>query len=130
MLSANAFDKNLENDVGITPDNFIVKPFQLAELLDWLGRVLELEWITADRPLPPPAPAEPPPLVPPAGTDLAALEQLIDLGYPRGILDRLAEIERQNPAHGEFVRILRDLARQFQFDPMKEIIRKARDAER
>jgi hypothetical protein len=30
--------------------------------------------------------------------------------------------------HGEFVRILRDLARQFQFDTMKEILRKSRDA--
>lgn len=130
VLSANAFDKNLDNDVGITPDNFIVKPFQLAELLDWLGRVLELEWLTADRPPAAPPPAEPPPLVPPAAAELAALDELIELGYPRGILDRLAEIERQNPAHGEFVRVLRELARQFQFDAMKEIIRKTRDAER
>ena len=30
----------------------------------------------------------------------------------------------------EFVRVLRDLARQFQFDAMKEIIRKMRDAAR
>ena len=130
VLSANAFDKNLDNDVGITPDNFIVKPFQLAELLDWLGRVLELEWLTADRPPSAPPPAEPPPLVPPAVTELAALDELIELGYPRGILDRLADIERQNPAHAEFVRVLRDLARQFQFDAMKEIIRKTRDAQR
>ena len=39
-----------------------------------------------------------------------------------------AEIERQNPACGEFVRVLRELARGFQFDAMKEILRKARDA--
>ncbi len=131
VLSANAFDKNLENDVGITSDNFIVKPFKLAELLDWLGRVLELEWIAADQPAAvPAAPAEPPPLVPPDAAELAELDKLIDLGYPRGILDRLAEIERQNPAHGEFVRVLRDLARQFQFDAMKEILRKTRDASR
>nr|MBL8412172.1 response regulator [Dechloromonas sp.] len=88
VLSANAFDKNLENDAGITPDNFIVKPFKLTELLDWLGRVLALEWVTADRQIAPEAavPAEPAPLVPPAGSELAALDELINLGYLRGIL--------------------------------------------
>jgi len=40
------------------------------------------------------------------------------------MLNKLAEIERLDPQHGEFVRVLRDLARQFQFDAMKEILRK------
>ena len=131
VLSANAFDKNLENDVGITPDNFIVKPFKLNDLLDWLGRVLELEWVTTAQPVAPaaPAPAEPPPLVPPDATELAALDELINLGYLRGILNKLAEIEKLDARHGEFVRVLRDLARQFQFDAMKEIIRKSSHAD-
>jgi CheY-like chemotaxis protein len=130
VLSANAFDKNLDNEVGIASEDFIVKPFKLNELLDWLGRTLQLEWVIADRPAAPviPTPAELPPLVPPATTDLAALDELINLGYLRGILNKLAEIERSDPLHGEFVRVLRDLARQFQFDAMKEIIRKPRDA--
>ena len=131
VLSANAFDKNLENDVGITPENFIVKPFKLAELLDWLGHALNLTWLSADRP-PPPSnePAEPPPLIPPDPEELNALDELINLGYPRGIQAKLAEIEQQDPRHGEFTRVLRELARQFQFDAMKEIIRKHRHAER
>ena len=130
ILSANAFDRNLENDVGITPNEFIVKPFKLNELLDWLGKALELEWITADKPAVPgvAAPVEAPPLVAPGADELAALDELINLGYLRGILNKLAEIERQDVVHGEFVRVLRDLARQFQFDAMKEIIRKTRDA--
>jgi CheY-like chemotaxis protein len=66
ILSANAFDKNLDNDVGIGPDDFIVKPFKLNELLDWIGRVLELEWVSSGTPPPAAAPAPtPPPLVPP-----------------------------------------------------------------
>ncbi len=131
VLSANAFDKNLDNDVGITPDNFIVKPFKLAELLDWLGRTLQLDWVTGEPPAAGPAPAaEPPPLVPPAEAELMALDELINLGYLRGILNKLAEIERADPVHGEFVRVLRDLARQFQFDAMKEILRKMRDVAR
>ncbi len=127
VLSANAFDKNLDNDVGIKPDDFIVKPFKLEELLDWLGHTLALEWLSSEKPSPaaPPAVA-PPPLVPPAEGELAALDELINLGYLRGILNKLAEIERSAPVHAEFVRVLRDLARQFQFDAMREIVRKTR----
>ena len=72
----------------------------------------------------------PPPLIPPAPEELNALDELINLGYPRGILAKLAEIEQQDPRHGEFTRVLRELARQFQFDAMKEILRKMRDAAR
>jgi CheY-like chemotaxis protein len=51
IVSANAFDKGLENDVGIGFDDFIVKPVRMGELLDWLGRRLTLQWIEAQRPV-------------------------------------------------------------------------------
>ncbi len=127
VLSANAFDKALDNDGGIAAGDFIVKPLQVQELLSWIGNKLGLEWVIADQPIPAAPLPEPPPLVPPPVAHLVALEQLIGLGYLRGILTKLAEIERIDPRHAEFVRILRDLARQFQFDAMTEIIRKASD---
>ena len=77
---------------------------------------------------PPSAAPAPEPLVPPGWEQLGALDELVSLGYLRGILNKLGEIERENPAHGEFVRVLRELARGFQFDAIKEIIGKARDA--
>jgi CheY-like chemotaxis protein len=130
ILSANAFDKGLDNDVGIAADDFIVKPLRVDELLDWIGRTLGLHWVSGESPPPAAAPAAlaPQPLVAPAWEQLGALDELISLGYLRGILNKLGEIERESPAHGEFVRVLRDLARAFQFDAMKEIIRKSRDA--
>ncbi len=131
ILSANAFDKGLDNDVGIPAADFIVKPLRVNELLAWIGDKLSLTWVTADTPVVVAAvPSEPPPLIAPAADHLAALDELIGLGYLRGILNKLAEIEKIDPQHGEFVRVLRDLARQFQFDAMKEILRKTRDAER
>jgi CheY-like chemotaxis protein len=131
ILSANAYDKGLDNDVGVTPEDFIVKPLKVDELLAWLGRKLDLEWVTADAPVAAPvALAEPLPLLPPDETEMSALDELITLGYLRGILNKLAEIERMDSRHGEFVRVLHDLARQFQFDAMKEILRKMRDASR
>ncbi|MFT3961992.1 ATP-binding protein [Propionivibrio sp.] len=130
VLSANAFEKGQENDAGISGDDFIVKPLHVGELLDWLGRTLALEWVTAAAPASSATalPSAPVALVPPGHHHLVALDELVDLGYVRGILDRLGEIERGEPASGEFVAVLRDHARQFRFDAMKEILRKARDA--
>jgi len=129
ILSANAFDKGLENDAGVAPEDFIVKPLRVDELLDWIGRKLQLEWVSGAAPaVVAPGPRQPAPLVAPAREYLVALDELIGLGYVRGILNKLGEIERLDPTHAEFVRVLRDLARQFQFDAMKEVLRKGRDA--
>lgn len=128
VLSANAFDKGLDNDAGVAAEDFIVKPLKVQELLAWLGDKLKLEWVIADAPVVTPKPVEPLPLVPPGAEYLAALDELISLGYLRGILNKLAEIERLDTKHSEFVRVLRDLARQFQFDAMKELLRKMTDA--
>jgi signal transduction histidine kinase/purine-cytosine permease-like protein/FixJ family two-component response regulator len=129
ILSANAFDKNLDNDAGVAADDFIVKPLRVDELLDWIGRKLDLEWVSASAPAPArPGPAQPAALVPPGREHLSALDELVGLGYVRGILNKLGEIERLDPAYGEFVRVQRELARQFQFDAMQEVLRKSRDA--
>ena len=58
---------------------------------------------------------------------MAALNELIELGYMRGIRKKLDEIEYHSAAHAEFVRVMRMLAGQFQFDAMKEILRKHTD---
>jgi signal transduction histidine kinase/purine-cytosine permease-like protein/ActR/RegA family two-component response regulator len=129
ILSANAFDKGLDNDVGVAAEDFIVKPLRVDELLDWIGCKMGLEWVSVDAPSISPAPVQhPPPLILPGWQHLSALDELLTLGYVRGILNKLGEIERLDPAHGEFVRVLRDLARQFQFEAMKEVLRKGRDA--
>ncbi len=141
IVSANAFDRGLDNDVGITPDDFIVKPLRRSDLLDWLGRALSLQWI--DAPVPG-VPAALPPQTPvlstaqvQAGSDasalpddeqLRALEDLIALGYFRGIVRQLDRIEAERPDCAAFVAQLRDLARRFQLDTMSALLRKARDA--
>jgi CheY-like chemotaxis protein len=84
IVSANAFDKGLDNDVGITPADFITKPVRFDELLDWLGRQLGLRWLAA--PPAPPAPAAAPIDSPrPSRAQLHALRDVVDLGYPRGV---------------------------------------------
>ncbi len=129
VISANAFDKGMDNDAGIGPEAFFTKPVRMDELLEWIGHRLRLEWVTSERaPQAAPAPAESPAparLVPPAVEHLRALDQQVELGFPRGILAKLEEIENLDDRHGEFVAVMRQLARRFQFDAMREILRKA-----
>jgi signal transduction histidine kinase/ActR/RegA family two-component response regulator len=126
IVSGNAFDKGLENDVGIAADDFILKPVRVNELLDWLGAQLQLEWIAAVPPaVPEPAPAAPAAWVPPAAPYLRALDELVSLGYYRGIVRKLDEIEALGARHVSFVNHLRSLAREFQLDAMARVIRQA-----
>ena len=129
VISANAFEKGAENDAGISGEDFITKPFRVDELLDWLGKRLDLTWIRSN--LPAPTGVSPaisvPPIIAPAAAHTTALREAIDLGYMQGILKKLDEIEQRDPVHAEFVRVMRMLAGQFQFDAMKEILRKHTD---
>ena len=125
IISANAFDKGLDNEVGIGPDEFFTKPVRMDELLDWIGRRLALEWVfaTATETPPAPPPAAPAPWTLPPVDQLRALAAQVDLGFPRGIQARLDEIEALDAGHREFVAAMRQLAGRFQFDAMREILR-------
>ena len=45
IVSANAFDRGLDNDPGVRASDFFVKPVRVDDLLDWLERRLKLAWI-------------------------------------------------------------------------------------
>jgi hypothetical protein len=127
IVSANAFDKGLENDVGITPHDFITKPVRVGELLDWLGRALALHWTTAATSAPEPAPPAPGdgPLTLPGEPHLRALQELVNIGYVRGIVKRLDQIETESPACAAFVARMRSMARGFRLDEMNGVLQRA-----
>jgi hypothetical protein len=127
VVSANAFDQGLDNDVGLPPADFLVKPVRLPTLLDWLGRRLDIDWLDDDAPLPsvPSAPAMP--STPPAREHLQALRDLVDLGYLRGITHKLDEIEAAEPACSGFVGHLRVMAREIQLDAMNRLLGRTLD---
>jgi CheY-like chemotaxis protein len=128
IVSANAFEKGVDNDVGIPAEDFILKPVRKSELLDWLGRVLALQWIEAPQRAAvvhaAPAPA---PMVLPSPERLRGLQEMIDLGYFRGIVKQLDEIAAHDSGSAPFVHHMRQLAQQFQLDAMSGVIRKAQD---
>jgi CheY-like chemotaxis protein len=125
IVSANAFDKGQDNDAGIRPEDFLVKPVRHGELLDWLERQLALRWLQE------PVRAPAPPSLPAAWTwpraELAKpLEQAVQLGYYRGILNQLDAIEAAQPECAAFAEAMRELARQFQFEAIaRELARAA-----
>ena len=123
IVSGNAFDKELDNDVGVRPEDFVLKPVRVNELLDWLGTRLGLDWIESATEQPPPAVM--PHWVLPSLAQLQGLQELVALGYLRGIQRKLDEIEGENAAHGSFIAHLRGLARNFQLDALTAILTKS-----
>jgi signal transduction histidine kinase/CheY-like chemotaxis protein/purine-cytosine permease-like protein len=121
VVSANAFDKGLDNDAGVALDDFILKPVRHSELLDWLERKLHVQWLDSA-----PVPALPIPaqaqndaqMLAPSAAALSALKDLVQLGYYRGILNQLADIERNEPQCAAYCVQMRTLAQQFQFEDM------------
>jgi CheY-like chemotaxis protein len=110
IVSANAYDKALENPAGIVPDDFIVKPVNVAELLERIGVRLALDWT---MPVLNAAPV--PVLVYPPAHHLAALREQIALGYIRGVREQLDAID---PQYAVFTDALRKLAATFDLDAM------------
>jgi signal transduction histidine kinase/CheY-like chemotaxis protein/purine-cytosine permease-like protein len=117
IVSANAFDKGLDNDVGIAAEDFIVKPLRLNELLDWLARRLGLQWVTAAPPPTRPSLA----LEVPSDERREALQRALQLGHYRGVLLALDGIEAAEPQCAGFVQRARELAREFQFDAIERL---------
>ena len=123
VVSANAFDKTLDNDLGIPPEDFILKPLRHTELLDWLEKRLDLRWLHDVAAAVPVTPALPVlARVWPASEQLEDLLALVRLGFYRGILNKLADIETQQPDTLAFVADMRASARLFQFEAMGQAL--------
>lgn len=124
IVSANAFDKGLENSAGIASEDFLLKPVNLAELLDWLGSRLDIDWILQPEKILASATSshDQPLLLSPPQTYLDELLELINIGYVRGVAKKLDEIEALDDEYALFVQTMRKLAQQFQLAAMKQFV--------
>jgi signal transduction histidine kinase/purine-cytosine permease-like protein/DNA-binding NarL/FixJ family response regulator len=128
IVSANAFDRVLDNGLGIAPEDFVVKPVRHSELLDWLERRLELVWL--DTPVAPPstgAAAAGGAVQAPPHAELQALIELVKLGFFRGVMNKLDALGAAYPGSADFVMAQAALARQYQFETMLTTLQKALD---
>ena len=128
IVSANAFDKGQDNDLGLGPADFLVKPVRMAELLGWLQASLGLQWTEAEADAAAGKSAVPAALIAPPQDTLQALDELVRLGYLRGIQKKLDAIKASHPASAGFVARARALARGFQLDTLALLVQSALDA--
>jgi CheY-like chemotaxis protein/anti-sigma regulatory factor (Ser/Thr protein kinase) len=121
IVSANAFDKGLVNPVGLPGEDFFCKPVRHTDLLDWLTQRLGLSWQDLAEPTSPSPDVIPlTALVYPDRAQLDVLQEVVTLGFYRGILNQLEALEAAQPECALFVARMRDLARQFQFETMSQ----------
>ncbi len=104
MISAFAPDAAASNEHH---DAYLMKPVKLDRLLEQLGRLLGLEWITQ-------APSQAVLASPQISRirkpeHLAALQQLGQIGHLRGILSKLDEISAEEPDAAASLAVLRHL---------------------
>ena len=122
IVSANAFDKALDNEAGIDSSDFIVKPLNLPELLEWLGEKLGLTWILADALTSALSQKEIDSYAIPPADDLEELKQLVHAGYMRGVLNKIDSISKTDPKFHLFVELTSDFAKQFQLSKLKDYL--------
>lgn len=138
VVSANAFDRELPNDVGIAPQDFLVKPVRHSELLHWLAQRLDLVWHYAleEKPIATPVQraqdamqfnseesgGNGPPVAAVPAEALAPLCQALQLGYVRGVRQALAQLEQAYPAQAALWTQWRGLVQQFDMDGLARAV--------
>ncbi len=124
MVSANAHDNDPEKRMRAGCDDFLVKPVIATELLNKLQAHLGLEWIYREAPVESKAPAPEPEVatVLPSDDQIRDLQALGAIGYVKGILDKLDEIERADSRHSTFVRHLRERVKGFRIEEYSRLL--------
>jgi signal transduction histidine kinase/ActR/RegA family two-component response regulator len=116
MVSANAREERQREVSAPFHDAYLMKPIQLAVLLDTIKSLLNLRWVH-DQQAEPPGTGLPPALRPdeiPPRNQIGTLIQLGRIGHVRGILSKLDEIEDAQPDTRRVVSHLRGLVREFE----------------
>jgi hypothetical protein len=114
MLSANIGESVPASGENDAHDATLAKPFDLAQLLERIGFLMRLQWLTdssADTSSDP----EPAPLASPGARHVEELLELGRIGYVRGIEAKLTQLEA-DPATQPFITTIRGHLRNFDFE--------------
>ncbi len=124
MVSANAHDNDLEKRLRAGCDDFLVKPVIATELLNKLQTHLGLDWQYRNVALDPPVDVIDTPVatVLPSHDQIRDLQTLGAIGYVKGILDKLDEIERADNRHAAFTSRLRARVKGFRLEEYSRLL--------
>ncbi len=112
VVSANVFDPTAKKGETMVCNDFLAKPFLLPDLLAKLKLHLGIEWMAGLQAVQAAPAAQAVRLVPPKAT-LSHLLGLGEIGYVKGIVAELDELERKHPMYAPFCGELRTLAERF-----------------
>jgi CheY-like chemotaxis protein len=126
IVSANAYDKNLENAAGISSHDFMVKPVHVEELLDWIGKQLQIVWMREDEkklaPIEVPMVPEPVEIILPSAQTIQSILDLVNVGYIKGLQQKLDAIEAEDAQYAGFVSLMRQFVAQFNLEAVKNYL--------
>ena len=110
VVSANAFDKGLDNDLDLPPRDFLVKPVRREDLLEWLGQRLGLDWteVAAPAGVVPAAPAPTDTLVLPAPSAPTLNPEAVTAALTAGIADVTQHLAGDNCKVNDVLRRLQE----------------------
>jgi CheY-like chemotaxis protein len=106
-------------------DDTLTKPVSLAALLDRIGRLLHLAWISMEADAPPAADAAPPL----TAEQLEKLRELAAIGYVSGLRTQLDVFERETPASSAAFAHLRALLAEYRLDAFLSALDAAANAQ-
>lgn len=131
LVSGNLFDHRPDRIEAMQCQAFVTKPVLESELIDALGRSLQLEWVRANMP---PAPLCPPPTVAPRGAVQALPQDLRDelrrlarQANASALRQRLRAAQAEWPAHAAALQFLQDCADRFDFAAVAAHLREDED---
>ena len=120
IVSANAFDSDLRNDVGVTREDFLIKPFRIDDLLERVRTKLDLVWATPDDGVDYVETGSSRTMLPEAS--LLVLRQLGDMGYVRGILEKLEELDLLDTRYAPVTKVLRGCVQRFDLQGFARVL--------
>ncbi|MDY7579196.1 ATP-binding protein [Herbaspirillum sp. RTI4] len=127
MVSASSADQPTEYSEAMLHTDFVVKPVSFNELLYKIRLHLNLDWVAGAPPVDPAtyvAKLLPPTmLLVPSSSTMRDLLELGEIGYIKGILQKLDDIEQENPAHLPFTGELRRLVKRFRLNDYSQRIK-------
>ena len=111
MLSAFAPEPKRKAEPYPVNDDYLIKPFDLRQLLGKIHALLDIKWVYDEQPAKTSITAAmlTPSMVPPQG-DIEDLIRLGQIGYVRGIQQKLDAIESSSAVHRDFVSYIRVLS--------------------
>lgn len=128
MVSADASEgRSRHADTSEQPplhDAYVIKPVRFNLLLEPIGRLLNLTWCY-DKPQPviqPSSSARIPVLQLPDEIHIRRIQQLSAIGHKKGLQDYLQQLKDQQQAQSEFIDVLTNLANNFQFEKIINLL--------